>query len=277
MSEQTLKERLRAIRENSFAVPEEISAFELASEMLTYIGTPDSELRDQLIYATFVRWIEVSPVFTPQQLRHILFTALDDEHLWHGIDEPQSDAVFTRSFSVLLVPLILIYHHDNPFLSHSEIVEVKTQLLRYLAAEQDLRGFVLGKGWAHAVAHTADTLNELALSNELGQEVLLEILDAVRAKVATSSVVYIHEEEERLGEIFDSILSREVLSEAEWETWLVGFVPLSQQPEPDGYYQRVNIKNFLQSLYFRCHSNELPDFASRLISQNLLTILHIAL
>ena len=38
----------------------------------------------------------------------------------------------------------------------------------WLLRERDLRGFVPGKGWAHAVAHGADALGTLARSPHVG-------------------------------------------------------------------------------------------------------------
>ena len=45
--------------------------------------------------------------------------------------------------------------------------------------ERDLRGFVAGKGWAHAVAHGADALGALARSRQSGRLELTVLLDVV--------------------------------------------------------------------------------------------------
>lgn len=108
----SLKETLLTIRANSFLAPPH--AFELALEMVTHIGSPDPQLRDELIYSTFSHWIEEG-VLSPEQLQELLAIALDDQHLFYRIGESGTDSVFTRSFSVLLLPLILILHRNILF------------------------------------------------------------------------------------------------------------------------------------------------------------------
>ena len=52
-----LKEELLQIKNNNYAVPEDVDAYPYAQWMLDYIGSPDAELRDDLIYSTLHTWI----------------------------------------------------------------------------------------------------------------------------------------------------------------------------------------------------------------------------
>jgi hypothetical protein len=254
-SSELLKTQLQKVRESKFQPLPEIDPFTLAQEMLAHIGSTDPELRDRLIYTTFVYWIEPDYIalFTPEQLRAILNRLLDADHLFHGIGEKDTDSVFTRSFSALTIAPILIYHRERPFLSPDELQNVKTQLIRYVAEERDFRGYVEGKGWAHAIAHTADALNELALCTEMGQMDLHEILQAVTDAASNSHTIYAHQEEDRLMEVVDSINGRDVFAYEDWEGWwMVLIAPEKEEkPFPESYYKSVNLKHFLQSLYVR--------------------------
>ena len=49
----------------------------------------------------------------------------------------------------------------------------------WLVRERDLRGFVPGKGWAHAVAHGADALGVLAQAPAMGRLELTVLLDVI--------------------------------------------------------------------------------------------------
>lgn len=49
MEKEKLKEFLRSIKENDYAVPEGVNAYELSLIMMENIGDIDSELRDDLI------------------------------------------------------------------------------------------------------------------------------------------------------------------------------------------------------------------------------------
>ncbi|MBZ0285416.1 MAG: DUF2785 domain-containing protein [Anaerolineae bacterium] len=258
MDATALKTALQQIREHDFGVPEGVQPFTLVQAMLDHIGSTDSELRDTLIYGTLVRWIEFNPVFTPDELQHVWQICFGDDHLLYRIDEAESDGVFKRSFSALVIPLLLIRHRDAPFLSDETIREGKTRLLHYMAQEQDRRGFVPGKGWAHATAHAADALNEFALAAVMDEADLKAILSAVQGAV-TNTTVYTHAEEERLVEVIDSILSREMLSMEFWAAWIESIADEAENRElPTGYARFINVKHFLQACYFRCCESEWP-------------------
>ena len=100
MDAQELTSLLTEVRATGFAPPATVSPGELLGPMLDHLGSPDPVLRDRLVYATFAYWIELHEVLTVEEVRRVLATVLDDEHLWLGIDGPEGDATLTRSFSV---------------------------------------------------------------------------------------------------------------------------------------------------------------------------------
>ncbi len=267
LSERALKDQLYDIADNEFALPDQAKAISRALEMLPHLGSPDAELRDDLIYSTLATWI-LADQFEDDDLKTLLKQLLTEEHLFYKLGETGTDSVFMRSFSVLLLPLILSRHRERPFLMPYELRELKVKLLDYLEREQDLRGFVLDedeagepKGWAHAVAHTADALDDLVQCKDMGSEELLEILEAIRRKAAEPTVVFVYAEDERLVTPVIAALGRKVLKPAEVQSWLDGFVPLAQQKEPfpNCYRQAQNVKGFLRSLYFRARKPETAD------------------
>lgn len=267
LSERALKDQLYEIADNEFALPEQAKAMPRALEMLPHLGSPDAELRDDLIYSTLANWI-LADKFEEDDLKALLRQLLTEDHLFFKLGEADTDSVFMRSFSVLLVPLILSWHRQRPFLMPYELREVKVKLLDYLEKEHDLRGFVMDedeagepKGWAHAIAHTADALDDLVRCKEMGSEELLEILNAIRQKAAESKLVFVHLEDERLVSPVIATLGRKVLTPPDVQSWLAGFVPLAQQKEPfpDCYRQAQNVKNFLRSLYFRARQPETAE------------------
>lgn len=267
LSERALKDQLYEIADNAFALPDQAKAMPRALEMLPHLGSPDAELRDDLIYSTLASWI-MSDQFEEDDLKTLLRQLLTEEHLFFKLGEADTDSVFMRSFSMLIIPLILSWHRQRPFLMPYELREVKVKLLDYLEKEQDLRGFVLDedeagepKGWAHAIAHTADALDDLVRCKEMGSEELLEILNAIRQKAAEAKIVFVHLEDERLVTPVIAVLGRKVLTPPDVQSWLAGFVPLAQQKEPfpDCYRQAQNVKNFLRSLYFRARQPETAD------------------
>jgi hypothetical protein len=189
----------------------------------------------------------------PEQLRNLLPIVLDEQHMFYKIGEQDTDSVFTRSFSVLLLPLLLIAHRSRQLFSEPDIHRIKRQLLHYLEQENDRRGYVPEKGWAHAIAHAADALDDLAQCTEIQKPELAEILETIRNVVCIETASYAHLEEERLITAVIAILRRGLLSDAEINPWIEGFSDLALKinSSPERHIIRTNVKNFLQSLYFR--------------------------
>jgi hypothetical protein len=252
LTEQLLKERLNQIAGDEFRVDNEGERFELALGMARFIGSPDPELRDGLIYQAFCFWILEHEAFTAVQLHQLFDLVVDENHLFYRLGEKGTDAVFTRTFSMLLLPLLLIAHRKRPYLTQPEIVNLKDTVIRYLEREQDVRGYVRDKGWAHAVAHAADALDDLALCQELGADDLGDILTAVQYKIGTDDYIFVHEEDERMVTAVASLLSRRALSDTAVNEWIRSFIPFVAEVEAGPSSSRyLNVKNFLRSLYFR--------------------------
>ncbi len=271
LNEAQLKERLQIFAENKFCPPENEDLSEIIAEMMRHIGSPDGYLRDELIYSAFGTWILDYDAIDHEQLRSLLPIVLDEEHLLYKVGEQNTDSVFTRSFSVLLLPLLLITHRAHPFLSGPEIYRIKEKLLYYLKNEKDRRGFVNGKGWAHAIAHAADALDDLVQCSELNKPDLAEILEVVYDMVCVKDLGYTHLEDERIVTAVIAILKRQLLSDTEITQWIQGFADrtLAVTAGPERSVIRANVKNFLQSLCFRLEWELAPNRFAAAIDQTL--------
>jgi len=271
LTESELKTKLQALVQEDFHLARREDLAELIPAMLKHIGSTDSELRDDLIYTAFDAWILAEPVLSPDQLRGLLPVILDEEHLRFKLGEQDTDSVFTRTFSVLVLPLLLIRHRSQPVFSDAEIHTIHRQVCDYLTQEKDRRGFVPGKGWAHAAAHAADALDDLAECAELTQADLLEILGVIRRTVCVHSLCYTCGEEERLASAAITVLKRKLVPGAELIPWVEGFAEavLAVPALPERIWIRGNVKNFLQSLYFRLGWEGLPHPLKAPIQQTL--------
>ena len=114
--ENNLKQILKEIKEDNYRVPAEVNVNELVTKMIYDIGSTDPELRDKLIYSVMYHWITNNEIAT-DKLKELLAISMDDNHLFFKIGETNTDSVFTRSFSILLIPLILINNRQFKFLS----------------------------------------------------------------------------------------------------------------------------------------------------------------
>ncbi|MGH4119152.1 DUF2785 domain-containing protein [Clostridium sp.] len=246
-----LKRILKQIKKENYSVPINVNINHLIFEMMHNIGNSDPELRDKLIYSIMYYWIKDNEI-TISKLKELLAMSIDDSHLFFRIGETDTDSVFTRSFSILLVPLILMKHRQHKFLSEKDILEVYEKVVDYFIKEQDLRGYVKDKGWAHSIAHAADALDDLAICSEIGNEELLHMLEIIKKKVFISNYVYVNEEDERLVTTIVSILNRSLISNEDICEWIKSFSDIEKtgiHPEDDNLL--TNVKNMLRSLYFR--------------------------
>jgi hypothetical protein len=252
---------------HEFAVPEGHTAWELTeTHLLGYLGATDPELRDEIGYGIFVKWL-LAGHYTPDQLQTLRPHFL--ANLTAGVGEKDTDTVFLRSFSVLGLAAITYYeNHTQQFYSEDEFRDLLTRTLAYFAAEQDLRGYVPGKGWAHACAHTADLIDELLLSRYSGTPEVERLLNAVADKLlAPTGYTYRHDEDERLSYAVLSGLKRELLSRDAVQRWLKRFTDhIATHPryrdmdDPAAHSTYLNAKNFLRSLYIRLNATgDLPE------------------
>ncbi|MFD1176363.1 DUF2785 domain-containing protein [Paenibacillus puldeungensis] len=247
-----LKEDLQRIKKEQYQLREGERHQEFVTQMVQYIGDPDPELRDELIYSTFYHWIHLQGFFTEMELRSLLAVLLDEQHLFYQIGSEGDETVFTRAFSVLPIALIMERHRKQPFLEPAEFLHLKQSLLRYYREENDLRGYLSEGGWAHSAAHGADALDELAQCPESDAAVQREILVVIQGKLQNGKHVFNNEEDERIANIVDTMSRKTLLPAAELASWLAGLAVCDGGPgNRSQYISRINCKNFIRCLYFR--------------------------
>ncbi|MCL2557268.1 MAG: DUF2785 domain-containing protein [Treponema sp.] len=252
-SEAELKALLAQMQDDACAPPSDTQELDvLVADLLAHIGSTDAQLRDDLIYGMFIR-LFIETHLSEDQARHIFNAAIGERHLLYKIGEVDTDSVFTRSFSALIIPIAFEMNQKKAFLSTADIMRAKDAALRYLREENDLRGFVPGKGWAHSVAHCADALAYLAESPALAQDDLAQILDAIKNAVQRPGLVYLYEEDERLTNAFMQAYERGLLPDAHIIEWLRALKSSGAQDEqqPNAMFAQVNRKNFLRCIYFK--------------------------
>ncbi|MFB5268847.1 DUF2785 domain-containing protein [Paenibacillus enshidis] len=248
---QILKETLINIKEQGGKRPDNKELYGLSMHMMNHIGSTDTVLRDELIYSLLSEWV-LADLFSPDQLKELLHTAMDESHLFYRIGEKGTDSVFTRSFSVLIIPLILISDRKSSFLTQQDILKIYERLIDYCISEKDTRGYVAGKGWAHSVAHTADAFEDLVQSPYIEQKHLIQILEILQHKICSNDEIYLYEEDERIAAAVVRALDSKLLVIKEVEQWLLSFYAVPDFDRlPESAVLRMNVKHFLKTLYFR--------------------------
>jgi hypothetical protein len=253
----------RVIANDEKALPQGEWVAELAPELLSWLGSGDAELRDEFAYRILAAWIERDQ-FEPGQLRDMTSQMLDN--LQVGLGKRESDSVFLRSYSALVLMEIVAYDNAHAFMRRDEVVRVLDTVLDYLREECDLRAWVDGPGWAHAVAHTADLLMMLGRNLQLGVPELERLLDGIADRLLQPcGVVFVQHEDERLAYAALNVLRRTLVGWDFLDRWLARF---THPPGRDSWRlvhtldgesaARANVTSFLRSLYFQLILSENP-------------------
>jgi hypothetical protein len=210
----------KAIQENNYAIPVDHTPTSLTAELFEYLGSTDPELRDQIAYDTFANFLK-RDYYSPEELAIYITSLLANLEI--GIGESETDSVFLRSFSVLFLAEII--HNDNkvPRLKKPIIKTILEKVLWYIEAERDPRGYVKDKGWAHALAHTADLLLVLGRNLNTGAREHNRILNGISKKLLQSTDwVYLHGEDDRLSRAVLEIFHRGTLPAALCAVYISG-------------------------------------------------------
>jgi len=166
--------RWKAIMANDFRLPAEMQPSALVPELVGYLASPDPVRRDRVAYDALDQWIR-NKVLSDAEV-HALAQRLV-ANLRGSLDA--LDGVFGRSFSALVLASIVARDVAAPLLSDTERRAILSAAREYAYRETDLRGYTGARGWAHAAAHTADLLAQLAELPSLTDDDRAIVLEAV--------------------------------------------------------------------------------------------------
>jgi len=251
----------------------------LIDRMLDNIGSVDPELRDTLIFNSFGKLI-LEDYLTISQMKHILDVCFNN--LFFDIGQQVSDSVFTRSFSALVMALILEKDREKRFLPDDIATELIDGSMKYLQLEKDIRGYVEGKGWAHSIAHGADLLAEAIRHPCFKIQLSSECLETIKLclfKDNPDELPNVDDEEERLIFAVEALMEKG-MTYSDIDIWTLAISDeLKELAETEGYSieffrKKTNVVNFLRAFYFRLlYKND--DFKLRENIVNILQHWHI--
>ena len=138
-----------------------------------------------------------------------------------GLGEQGTDSVFRRSFSVLILGECIARDNKAGLLPSLKLLEWGDRVATWYLREKDLRGFVPGKGWAHAVAHGADAIAALAESPHLGTNELTVLLDVLGDRLTLPvEALFTAGEPDRIAYATMAILRRNLVPLSVIEPWV---------------------------------------------------------
>jgi hypothetical protein len=239
------------VRSAEMAVPTDRPLPDLTAELTTMLGSVDPVERDEIAYPILATWVS-------EGVYDDLLAGLGDgmaAGLTRGLGESGTDTVFRRSFSALVLAECLARDNAESLLPPGKIMEWGDRISGWLVREKDVRGFVPGRGWAHAVAHGADALGVLADSPHLGLNELTVLLDVIADRVTEERATpFTSGEPDRLARATMTVLRRRLVPLRIIEPWLARISAAATARVPadrDPYLLTANPEAFLRALHLQ--------------------------
>jgi len=233
-------------------VPKDRPLDELTAELVSMLGSPDPTLRDDTAYATLATWIG-------RGVYDDLLAGLGDgmaAGLEVGLGQTGTDTIFRRSFSALILGECVDRHNIVRALPAIKALEWGDRIATWYIRERDLRGFVDGKGWAHAVAHGADAIGALGRSPDLGVPELTVMLDVLADRLLLPADEFlVCSEPDRMAMATMDILRRNLVPLSILEPWVARLAGsatsrgLGSSKNP--FLRTFNVQAYLRALHLQ--------------------------
>jgi hypothetical protein len=239
------------VRSAEMKVPTDRPLADLTAELTTMLGSIDPVERDETAYPILATWIS-------EGVYDDLLSGLGDgmaAGLIQGLGESGTDSVFRRSFSALVLAECIERDNARSLLPPAKILDWGDRVTGWLVRERDVRGFIPGRGWAHAVAHGADAVGMLAESPHFGLNELTVLLDVIADRLLLETPVPLTSgEPDRLALATMTILRRRLVPLRIIEPWLARLTAAATptgSTEHDPYLTTANPEAFLRALHIQ--------------------------
>jgi hypothetical protein len=243
-----------AVLASGVKVPVNADLKDLTAELVAWLGDPSPRRRDALAYPGLATWVS-------EGVYDDLLVGLGDgisTGLLLGLGSDGDDSVLRRSFSALVLSEILARDNIELLVSATDVMRWGDRATSWYVRERDLRGYVQGRGWVHAVAHGADLIGQLARSRHLSSLEQTALLDVVADRLlAPTSHVWRHGEDDRLAYAVMAIVHRGDVGVNVLEPWVRRVGQGIRQPATRGAAPEwptpvaVNATNFLRALHLQ--------------------------
>jgi Protein of unknown function (DUF2785) len=267
------KEYWQEIIARDFTPPDDVPLPVLLRELSDNLASTDPELRDDISYGVLTQWLYVKKIVSPELRRDLASEWM--ENLRWSVGEKDTDSVLLRSFSALMLSVIVASDNETPYLDRDEFETLLDAAVDYMHDEQDTRGFDADMGWLHSVAHTADLMKFLARSRHLEVSEQSVILTSIALKLTSVDHVLDRGEDERLARVVLSLISRPDFDVPAFGGFVHMLQPLTIKglPTPRALAVNQNRRNVAVSLYVVLAADKRELEYRRQASDVLLTFL----
>lgn len=228
--------------------------------LLDHIGDTSPAIRDDLVYNSFGHAI-MNQLLSKEDFLFLAKTILEKDLLFFRMPE-KGDATLTRSFTALLIALILDadntitspYYHS---LSTEQLQIFFNHALVYLRKERDDTGWCQEKGWFHAIAHGSELLLYAGLHDQFPKEKLEEIWTTILTVLKRQKKLFTAGEDKRLAYLMTHLILQKKIQQFQVCQWIEKLdFPVQNAPD---YFRRSNMENILSSLFLQLEKEGLLE------------------
>lgn len=225
---------------------------------LIFSASIDPVLRDECGYDILSAWTQKG-LLEPRDLEALRAKLLP--LMTRDLGKAEDDSIFGRSFAALYLSIIAASDLETKSFSERALAEMVDVAERCLREENNLRGYVPRKGWAHATAHVADLLKFVARNPQLDTNQRASIVLAVAQRLRTEDIVFSWGEDSRLAATLLAVANRADLDASIFKQW---FSEL--KTENKALWQKLDIdpERFIS---VRNQANTLEHLAARIARQ----------
>ncbi|QMU97677.1 DUF2785 domain-containing protein [Microbacterium esteraromaticum] len=174
-----------------------------------------------------------------------------------GLGEDTGDSVFGRSFSALVLGACVA--RTNVLGLRDGIDRWCAAFVRWFVAERDVRGYVEGRGWAHAIAHGADAWGEFARFGWRDAGIRELLRDAVIERAMAATGPWTAGEADRIALAISSVPGAAAGIAERLNSAVAG----AQRGAADPYAQTFNAEQLLRALLLQAEPGSPVDTAIR--------------
>ncbi|CAM3177740.1 DUF2785 domain-containing protein [Leuconostoc rapi] len=165
------------------------------------LANPVPKYRDNGAFVFLSDMIQKN-LISEKQMSWLTDYFVSDEQLFGHIFERANDGIYRRSFSVLILSLLLfIQRTKKSFLTDKQMSKIINQVALYAILERDTRGFIGTNGWAHAFTHIGNVVAEIMMMPKLVRADKLFVLASMLAGYRELKQPLMMGETERLVEV----------------------------------------------------------------------------
>jgi hypothetical protein len=241
----------QSVVSDGMGVPSGRSLSDLTTELGDMLGDPDPAVRTDLAHPVLAAWIN-GGVYDDllARLGEGVLALLEE-----GVGDVGDDGVFRRSWAAAVLSEVIERDSRTDLLDDRTVRAWGDRIAQWLLSEKDLRGFVQGKGWAHALANGADAIGALGRSPRLHGPGLVFLLDVVAARVLSPTPEFlVAGEPDRLALAAMDVLRRDDVTLDDLDPWLNRLAERARPVDDDAlhpYRVNGNVQAFLRAFHLQ--------------------------